>query len=78
MQLEIISPDKSLYQGDVTLVQFPGQEGSFEILPSHAPMIAALQAGTIRFIETDNSSKTFDIKGGVVEVLKDKVLVLVD
>lgn len=78
MQLEIITPDKSLYQGEVTLVQFPGQEGSFEILPSHAPMIAALQAGVIRFIESNNETKTIEVKGGVVEVLKDKVLVLVD
>ena len=45
MRLEIISPDGILYEGETQQVSFPGAAGSFDILPHHAPMIAALGEG---------------------------------
>lgn len=48
MKIEIITPDKRLYNGDTDLVQLPGIDGLFEILNNHAPMIAALGAGKIK------------------------------
>ena len=49
MKLEIVSPDGILFEGETESVSFPGVAGSFDILPHHAPLIAALKAGTIRF-----------------------------
>ena len=48
MKLEIVSPDGILFEGETESVSFPGVAGSFDILPHHAPLIAALKAGTIR------------------------------
>ena len=62
----------------MTLVQLPGIDGSFEILNDHAPMIAALKEGKIKARNTNSQNQFFEIKGGVVEVLRNKVLVLAE
>ena len=61
------------------MVQLPGIDGLFEILEHHAPLVAALQKGIVK-IETkeDKQTLTFDINGGVVEVLHDKILILAE
>jgi len=77
MFLEIISPDKKLFEGEIKSVSLPGSDGSLGILNNHAPMISALKAGKVKI--TDNTgTQTFTIKGGVVEVLKNKVIVLAE
>jgi F-type H+-transporting ATPase subunit epsilon len=78
MKLEIITPDKTLFEGDVKSATFPGAEGSFGILEGHAPMIAMLKKGKIELTEQNNSKHNFQVTGGVVEVLKNKVIVLAD
>ena len=49
MRLEIVSPDGILFEGEAERVSFPGAAGSFDILPHHAPLIAALRQGTIQY-----------------------------
>ena len=80
MNVEIVSPDKSVYKGEATLVSVPGVIGSFEILNSHAPIISALGKGTVRIVEAtaDHSEQLFDIEGGIVEVKNNKINVLVE
>ena len=78
MQLDIITPDRTIFSGDVSLVQLPGKDGSFEILNMHAPLIAVLKEGRIKIQDMEKKNQFFDIKGGVVEVLSNKVLVLSD
>lgn len=78
MKIEIITPDKRLYNGDTDMVQLPGIDGLFEILNNHAPMIAALGAGKIKIRELNGKLSYFEIKGGVLEVLNNKILVLAD
>lgn len=79
MKLEIIKPDSQLFAGDnITLVQLPGLDGSFEILTNHAPMISALKAGRIKVIDKEKQTLFFEIGGGIVEVLNNKVLVLAE
>ena len=78
MKIEIITPDQRLYNGDTDLVQLPGIDGLFEILNNHAPMIAALGAGKIKIRELNGKLSYFEIKGGVLEVLNNKILVLAD
>ena len=76
MYLEIITPEKKLFTGEVRLVQVPGTKGSFEILHNHAPIISSLQEGQVRLITTDNVEKTFDIKGGVIEDHNNDITIL--
>ena len=56
MELEIISPGGVLFKGETDYVSFPGTAGSFDVLPHHAPMIAALEEGVIRY-QTDEKKE---------------------
>ena len=77
MELEILSPDKKIYTGEVKLVKLPGAKGSFGVLKNHAPIISTLEKGKIKVIDTNNDIKHFDISEGVVEVLENKIIVLI-
>ena len=77
MTVEIVTPDKEIYSGSASLVQLPGIDGLFEILENHAALIAALSNGIIKLI-SENETLFFEIKGGVVEVLNNKVQVLAE
>jgi F-type H+-transporting ATPase subunit epsilon len=78
MKLEIITPDKKLFEGQVKSAVFPGAEGSFGVLNNHAAMIATLKQGNIELVEENNATQTFTVKGGVVEVFKNNVIVLAE
>ena len=60
LHLSIVSPEKSIFDGDVKIVTLPGMIGSFSILPGHAPIVSSLKAGTLSY--------TMDIQGGFVEM----------
>jgi len=76
VKLEIITPEKRLFEGNVRLVQVPGAKGSFEILKNHAPIISTLTKGTVRIISENNIEETIEIKSGVVEVRANVVSIL--
>ena len=79
MTLEILTPEKKLYSGEVYGVQMPGISGSFEVLDRHAPLVSALKAGRVKVLKDKQAhSAYFDIQGGFVEVLNNKVTVLVE
>ncbi|MBO7469319.1 MAG: ATP synthase F1 subunit epsilon [Bacteroidales bacterium] len=78
MKLEITSPDKQIFSGDVDLVQLPGCDGLFEILHNHAPMIASLGKGKIKVQDEEGKLQYFEIRGGVCEVLENKITVLAE
>ena len=78
MKLEIITPEKKLFEGNVKSAVFPGSEGSFGVLNNHSPMVASLKAGNIELIEDNNTRTNFPVKGGIVEVLKSNVIVLAE
>jgi F-type H+-transporting ATPase subunit epsilon len=78
MLLEIISPDKKLYEGEVKSIVLPGIDGSFGILDKHAPLISALKKGEIEITVTETQKENFQVNGGVVEVLNNKVIVLAE
>ena len=75
MFLEMITPDKKVFTGEVELVQLPGIDGLFEILDNHAPMISILGKGKIKIKDKDAQVTYHDIIGGVVEVHQNKVIV---
>lgn len=76
MILEIISPDKNIFSGNVSLVQLPGVTGSFEIMNNHAPIVSILSKGKVRIITEEGQEKSFDIGGGVFESNNNKLIVL--
>jgi F-type H+-transporting ATPase subunit epsilon len=78
MHIEIITPDTQIYSGEASLVQFPGKDGSFEILNGHAPIIAVLKKGRIKLTDAARQTQFFDIAGGVVEVQNNKIIVLAE
>lgn len=96
MQVEIITPEMQIFKGEAEAVQFPGLDGSFQVLSGHAPIISALVAGDLKvnltenFIEDDKTSELVSrdssdqkvirvmIKGGVMEMLNNKVIVLAE
>ena len=79
MTLEILTPDKKIYEGDATSVTLPGTLGSFEILNHHAPIISTLEDGKL-VVRGSSSGKEeiFYIQGGVVEALNNVVTVLAE
>lgn len=78
MLLEIITPDKKVFAGEVKLVQLPGSKGNFEILKNHAPIISTLDKGILRIVEMNDNEKIFEVDGGVVENKSNKIIVLVE
>lgn len=78
MQLDILTPEQSIYSGNVYGVQLPGLEGSFEILEGHAPIIASLGNGKMKILKDKNTTEVFNITGGFVEVINNKASVLIE
>ena len=77
MYLEVITPDKKIFEGEVVSATFPGTDGSFQILNNHAPLISTCATGQVK-VKTSSEEKCFTIDGGVVEVLKNKVVLLAE
>jgi len=75
MFLEIITPDKKLFSGEVTSVTVPGKKGRFQILNRHAPIISTLQKGEIK-VKSNKEVLNFSVNSGVVEVLNNKIIIL--
>ena len=68
LHLSIVSPEKSIFDGNVKIVTLPGTVGSFSILPGHAPIVSSLQAGTLSYTTMEGEERTIDIQGGFVEL----------
>jgi len=78
MILEILTPEKKIFSGDVYGVQLPGIEGSFEVLEKHAPLVSALKAGKLKILKDKTATASYTIQSGFVEVLNNKTTVLVE
>ena len=76
--LEIITPEKELYNGTVTSVKVPGSAGEFEILNNHASIVSSLINGNIRVINDKQEELNFNIKSGVIEMQKNKIVILAE
>lgn len=89
MLLEIITPEKSLFKGEVNSVSLPGLDGVFQVLNHHAPIISSLRSGELRFeaantveatefLQVSGTSVSVQIKGGVAELNNQKLIVLAE
>ena len=79
MTLEILTPERKLFSGEVYGVLMPGISGMFEVLDKHAPMVSALKPGRVKVLkDRNNTTMNYDIQGGFVEVLNNKVTLLAE
>jgi F-type H+-transporting ATPase subunit epsilon len=77
MKLEIITPEKNVFSGEVDVVTLPGVNGQFQILKDHAPMVSTLKTGDLVY-SVAGKAETIVVDGGVVQILNNKVLVLAE
>lgn len=78
MVLEILTPEKKIFSGEVYGVQMPGINGLFEVLDKHAPLVSALKSGKLKILKDKLTTNSYTIKSGFVEVLNNKTTVLVE
>jgi len=78
MVLEILTPEKKIYSGEVYGVQLPGIDGLFEVLNKHAPIVSALKKGNLKVLQSKTQTSSYSIESGFVEVLDNKATVLVE
>jgi F-type H+-transporting ATPase subunit epsilon len=78
MKIEIITPDKKIFEGEIISVRVPGKKGSFQVLKDHAPIISTLDNGLVRMVDEANNEIIYEISGGVIEVKANKIIVLAD
>jgi F-type H+-transporting ATPase subunit epsilon len=78
MHLEIMTPEKKVFEGNVSIATFPGSDGSFQVMDNHAPLISLLKEGSVEYKSKEAGTQSLMITGGVVEVLKNKVILLAD
>lgn len=77
MQLDILTPEQKVFSGEATLVTLPGKTGSFQIMNNHSPLVAALTKGKLT-VKTNSGTKEFTVQSGIVEVVNNKISVLVE
>lgn len=77
MVLEVTTPDRKVFEGEADSVQLPGIDGLFQVLNHHAPMVSALGQGPLTIV-SGSRTENFNMMGGVVEILNNKVIVLAD
>ena len=78
MQLEILTPNKNIFSGEINLVKVPGSSGSFEIMKNHAAIISTLTDGEVKVETESGETLHYKTSGGVVEVKNNHVIVLVE
>ncbi len=78
MKIEIITPDRKIYEGDIKSVRVPGKKGSFQVLKDHAPIISTLENGMVIMVDQSDKEIIFEIDGGVIEVKMNKIILLAE
>lgn len=76
--LEIVTPSKSVFKGEINSITVPGTKGSFQVLKNHAPIVSSLEIGHIKVELADNTTQNYATGGGTIEVNNNKILLLAD
>ncbi|HOV98767.1 MAG TPA: F0F1 ATP synthase subunit epsilon [Bacteroidota bacterium] len=76
--LEMITPRKVVFKGDIVSFSAPGVMGGFQVLVNHAPMFAAIEIGVIKIVDASGKELRFATSGGIVEVNNNNVFVLAE
>ena len=78
MKVEVITPDETLFSGELEIVKVPGIDGSFEILNYHAPLVSILGKGELKLVDHKKHEQRIEINGGVIEVNNNVVKILAE
>lgn len=78
MKIEIITPDRKIFEGDIKSIRVPGKKGSFQVLKDHAPIISTLENGPVIMVEQSGTETRYEINGGVIEVKQNKIILLAE
>ncbi len=78
MRIEIVTPDKKVFEGEIKSVRVPGRKGSFQVLKDHAPIISTLENGPVIMVDMEGKETILEIDGGVIEVKANKIILLAD
>ena len=78
IQIDIVTPQRIIYSGVAESISVPGTKGPFQVLHNHAPIVSSLDIGAIKILNEDQTETLFATDGGFVEVLKNKVSVIVE
>ena len=78
MHIEIITPDTTVFQGEIANVRVPGKKGSFQVLNDHAPIISTLEKGQVIMVSPSGEEKIYEIDGGVIEVKNNNIILLIE
>ena len=77
MHLEIITPDKTIFDGEVESATFPGSKGAFQVLKNHAALISSLDKGKVTY-KTNGGDQELVVNGGIVEILDNNIILLAE
>lgn len=78
MKIEIITPDRKVYEDEIKSVRVPGKKGSFQVLKDHAPIVSTLEKGTVRIIDLNDREILYQIDSGVIEVKMNRIILLAE
>lgn len=78
MHLEILTPQKKVFNGEIKLLKVPGSQGSFEILMNHAPIISTLEKGEVKIVTKTGEVLLYTVDSGVVQAVDNKITVLAE
>ena len=78
LNIEIITPDKVIFKGEIISVTVPGVKGRFQVLKNHAPLVSIFEIGMFEVVTTDKNPSYYATGGGTIEVLNNNVLILAD
>ncbi len=78
MKIEIITPERTVYEGDIRSLKVPGKKGAFQVLKDHAAIVSTLIEGKITVTDMNDKDAEFEIKGGVVEVRHNTIILLAE
>ncbi|NTV46840.1 MAG: ATP synthase F1 subunit epsilon [Chlorobiales bacterium] len=78
LTLDVVTPVKAVFSGEIISVTAPGDYGSFQVLKDHAPMLASLGAGEVKLVLPNKSEQTFKVNDGFFEVSNNKAILLAE
>lgn len=78
MKIEIITPEKNVYQGEIRSLKVPGEKGAFQVLKDHASIVSSLVEGRVSVTDMKDQVSDFEIEGGVVEVRNNTIILLAE
>ncbi|MCF8223680.1 MAG: F0F1 ATP synthase subunit epsilon [Bacteroidales bacterium] len=78
MKIEILTPEESVYEGDIKSLKVPGKKGAFQVLKDHAAIVSTLVEGKVSVTDMKGGVSDFLIEGGVMEVHQNTLVLLAE